>query len=105
MILDADLTTMPEELPYFLDAIASGVAEFVNGSRLIYPVPRGAMKGVNMLGNKFFSLAFSYLLNQRVKDTLCGTKVLSRADLRNNEDDQDLPERIGYAWDVLARVP
>ncbi len=80
MILDADLTTMPEELPYFVEAIASGRAEFVNGSRLIYPVPRGAMKGANMLGNKFFSLAFSYLLNQRVKDTLCGTKVLWRGD-------------------------
>ena len=51
MILDADLTTMPEELSYFVDAIASGTAEFVNGSRLIYPVPRAAMKGVNMLGN------------------------------------------------------
>jgi len=63
-----------------VDAIASGVAEFVNGSRLIYPVPRGAMKGMNMLGNKFFSLAFSYLLHQRVKDTLCGTKVLWRKD-------------------------
>ena len=80
MILDADLTTMPEELPYFLHAIASGSAEFVNGSRLIYPVPRDAMKGANMLGNKFFSLAFSYLLDQRVKDTLCGTKVLWRSD-------------------------
>lgn len=80
VILDADLTTMPEELSYFVDAIASGVAEFVNGSRLVYPVPRGAMKGANMLGNKFFSLAFSYLLNQRVKDTLCGTKVLWRSD-------------------------
>jgi len=80
IILDADLTTMPEELPYFIDAIAAGTAEFVNGSRLIYPVPRGAMKGANMLGNKFFSLAFSYLLNQRVKDTLCGTKVLWRSD-------------------------
>jgi hypothetical protein len=79
-ILDADLTTMPEELPYFVDAISSGVAEFVNGSRLIYPVPREAMKGANMLGNKFFSLAFSYLLNQRVKDTLCGTKVLWKSD-------------------------
>lgn len=80
MILDADLTTMPEELPYFVDAIASGEAEFINGSRLVYPLPRGAMKGVNMLGNKFFSLAFSYLLNQRVKDTLCGTKVLWLSD-------------------------
>jgi Glycosyl transferase family 2 len=80
MILDADLTTMPEELPYFLEAIASGHAEFINGSRLIYPVPRGAMKSANMLGNKFFSIVFSYLLNQRVKDTLCGTKVLWRGD-------------------------
>ena len=80
MILDADLTTMPEELSYFMGVIASGQAEFVNGSRLIYPVPKGAMHGANMLGNKFFSLAFTYLLGQRVKDTLCGTKVLWRSD-------------------------
>ena len=80
MILDADLTTIPEELPYFIDVIVSGQAEFVNGSRLIYPVPKGAMNTANMLGNKFFSLAFTYLLGQRVKDTLCGTKVLWRSD-------------------------
>jgi SAM-dependent methyltransferase len=80
IILDADLTTIPEELPYFIDVIASGQAEFVNGSRLIYPVPKGAMNGANMLGNKFFSVAFTYLLGQRVKDTLCGTKVLWRSD-------------------------
>jgi SAM-dependent methyltransferase len=80
MILDADLTTMPEELLYFMDVIVSGQAEFVNGSRLVYPVPKGAMNGVNMLGNKFFSVAFTYLLGQRVKDTLCGTKVLWRSD-------------------------
>jgi Glycosyl transferase family 2/Methyltransferase domain len=80
MILDADLTTMPEELVYFMDVIASGQAEFVNGSRLVYPVPKAAMNGLNMLGNKFFSVAFTYLLGQRVKDTLCGTKVLWRTD-------------------------
>jgi glycosyltransferase involved in cell wall biosynthesis len=80
MILDADLTTMPEQLVYFLEVIASGQAEFVNGSRLIYPVPKGAMNTANMLGNKFFSVAFTYLLGQRVKDTLCGTKVLWRSD-------------------------
>ena len=80
MILDADLTTIPEELPYFIDVIVSGQAEFVNGSRLVYPVPKGAMNGANMLGNKFFSVAFTYLLGQRVKDTLCGTKVLWRSD-------------------------
>jgi SAM-dependent methyltransferase len=80
MILDADLTTIPEELPYFADVIASGQAEFVNGSRLVYPVPKGAMTTANMLGNKFFSIAFTYLLGQPVKDTLCGTKVLWRSD-------------------------
>ncbi len=80
MILDADLTTIPEELPYFVDVIASGQAEFVNGSRLVYPVPKGAMTTANMLGNKFFSIAFTYLLGQPVKDTLCGTKALWRSD-------------------------
>jgi SAM-dependent methyltransferase len=80
MILDADLTTIPEELSYFVDVIVSGQAEFVNGSRLIYPVPKGAMNTANMLGNKFFSVAFTYLLGQRVKDTLCGTKVLWKSD-------------------------
>jgi len=80
VILDADLTVMPEELPYFVDAITRGVAEFVNGSRLVYPVPRTAMRGSNMAGNRFFSLVFSYLLGQKIEDTLCGTKVLWRSD-------------------------
>jgi SAM-dependent methyltransferase len=80
VILDADLTVMPEELPYFIDVIASGHAEFVNGSRLVYPVPTAAMKQFNFLGNKVFSVLFSYVLGQRIKDTLCGTKVLWRSD-------------------------
>jgi SAM-dependent methyltransferase len=80
MILDADLTVMPEELPYFIDAIASGRAEFVNGSRLVYPIPRDAMKNTNLIGNKVFSGLFSFLLGQPIKDTLCGTKVLWQSD-------------------------
>ena len=80
LILDADLTVMPEELPYFIHAITRGGAEFVNGSRLVYPIPKAAMKTTNVLGNKFFSAVFSYLLGQRIKDTLCGTKVLWRTD-------------------------
>jgi SAM-dependent methyltransferase len=80
MILDADLTVMPEELPYFLRAIASGGAEFVNGSRLVYPIPKAAMKGANFLGNKFFSAVISYVIAQLIKDTLCGTKVIWRSD-------------------------
>lgn len=80
MILDADLTVEPEELPKFYDAIASGKADFVHGSRLVYPMQDEAMRFLNLLGNRFFSLMFTYLLNQRIKDTLCGTKVLLKSD-------------------------
>jgi len=80
MILDADLTVMPEELPMFLRALTSRHGDFVNGSRLIYPLQQRAMKFANEIGNKFFGLTFSFLLDQRVKDTLCGTKVLWRRD-------------------------
>jgi ubiquinone/menaquinone biosynthesis C-methylase UbiE len=80
MILDADMTVPPEDLPRFYDAIVSGDGEFINGVRLIYPMEKQAMRYLNLLGNKFFSLAFSWLLGQPVKDTLCGTKVLSRED-------------------------
>ncbi len=76
MILDADLTVAPEDLPRFFDALVSGKGEFINGVRLVYPMQRQAMRFFNLLGNKFFSLAFSWLLGQTIKDTLCGTKAL-----------------------------
>ena len=71
MILDADLTVMPEELPFFFRALVQGHGGFVNGSRLVYPMQGLAMKFANIVGNKFFSLLFSFLLDQRIKDTLC----------------------------------
>ena len=80
MILDADLTVPPEDLPKFYEAIASGKGEFINGSRLVYNMDRKAMRFLNLLGNKLFSLMFTWLLDQRFKDTLCGTKVLFRRD-------------------------
>jgi len=80
MILDADLTVPPEDLPRFFDAISHGKGEFVNGVRLTYPMAEHAMRFANFLGNKFFSLAFSWLLGQPIKDTLCGTKVIRRTD-------------------------
>lgn len=80
MILDADLTMPPEELPKFYDAIVSQHAEFANGVRLVYPMEEHAMQFLNLCANKTFGLIFSWLLGQPVKDTLCGTKVLLRAD-------------------------
>ena len=78
MILDADLTVPPEDLPKFYQALVSGRGEFVNGTRLVYPMERQAMRFLNFLGNKFFSAAFTWILEQRFRDTLCGTKVLTR---------------------------
>lgn len=80
MILDGDLTVAPEDLPKFFSACAANHGEFVNGSRLVYPMEKQAMRFLNLLGNKFFSLMFTYLLDQKFKDTLCGTKVLWRTD-------------------------
>lgn len=79
MILDADLTMPPEELPKFYDVIAKGRAEFANGVRLVYPMEEKAMQFLNLCANKAFGLIFTWLLGQPVKDTLCGTKVLRRA--------------------------
>jgi SAM-dependent methyltransferase len=80
MILDADLTVAPEDLPKFYDALIAGKGDFINGTRLVYPMESQAMRFLNFLGNKFFGLAFSWLLGQRITDTLCGTKVLFKRD-------------------------
>jgi len=80
VILDADLTVPPEDLPRFIKALISGKGEFINGVRLVYPLEDQSMRFLNMVGNKFFSLVFSWLLGQPLNDTLCGTKVLWKRD-------------------------
>lgn len=80
MILDADLTVPPEHLPRFYHALISGKGEFVNGVRLVYPMEQQAMRFLNLVGNKLFSLVFSWLLGQPIKDTLCGTKAMWKQD-------------------------
>jgi SAM-dependent methyltransferase len=80
MILDGDLTMPPEQLPKFWNALVAGKGEFVNGSRLVYPMEDQAMRLLNLIANHIFSMLFTWLLNQRYTDTLCGTKVLRRSD-------------------------
>jgi len=78
MILDADLTVPPEDLPKFYKAISSGKGEYINGTRLVYPMDDQAMRFLNFWANRTFSVLFTWLLNQRFTDTLCGTKVLTK---------------------------
>jgi SAM-dependent methyltransferase len=92
VIQDADLTAPPEDLTKFYDAIASGVAEFANGSRLVYPMESQAMRFLNLLGNHFFANALSFVLSQPIKDSLCGTKMMSR---RNYERAMKRIEEFG----------
>jgi glycosyltransferase involved in cell wall biosynthesis len=82
MILDADLTVPPEDLPKFYEALKADAGEFINGCRLVYPMEDDAMRFLNHVANKFFGLFFSWLLGQRYKDTLCGTKVMMRSQYR-----------------------
>jgi glycosyltransferase involved in cell wall biosynthesis len=96
MILDGDMTVAPEELPKFYEAIASGHGDLINGNRTVYAMEPGAMRFLNMVGNRFFAGLLSRILGQYVKDTLCGTKVLRRADWqriseRSHEFDADDP--------------
>jgi hypothetical protein len=93
MILDADITVSPEDLPKFYEALVSGKGDFINGVRLVYPMHEEAMRLFNFLGNKFFSLAFSWLLRQPIKDTLCGTKVLWKKDY------ESIAANRAYFWD------
>jgi len=80
LILDSDMGVAPEDVPKFVQALVRGKGEMVNGSRLVYPMEGRAMRFLNMLANKVFALLFSWLLGQQVRDTLCGTKALHRAD-------------------------
>lgn len=93
MILDADLSVPPEDLTRFYEALASGKGEFANGVRLVYPMESEAMRFFNLVGNKLFTMLFSWLLEQPVRDTLCGTKALWRHDYqRILQVDEDLPD-------------
>lgn len=80
IILDADLTVRPEDLNKFYKALATRAGEFISGSRLVYQLEKDSMRLLNIFGNKIFSLLFTWILDQRIKDTLCGTKVLFKAD-------------------------
>lgn len=82
IIFDADMTVSPKELPKFFRAVVENEGELIIGSRLIYRLNKKSMPAVNILGNKFFALAFSWLLNQKVTDTLCGTKALSKTNYK-----------------------
>ena len=93
MILDADLTVPPEDLPRFYEAITTGKGEFINGVRLVYPMEKEAMRTLNFIGNKLFSMAFSWMLGQPIKDTLCGTKVMWK-----KEYEEIAASEIGKEW-------
>ncbi len=86
MVLDADLTVPPEDLPKFYEAVATGPEIFVNGSRLVYPMEKGAMKPLNYLGNKSFAMLLSWITGQKMTDTLCGTKCIWRSQFEKIND-------------------
>ena len=87
-IYDADMTVPPEDMEKFYRAMVRHQGDFINGSRLVYPVEKGAMRILNFFGNKFFSLAFTAILGQQLKDTLCGTKVLWKKDYKSIQENR-----------------
>lgn len=90
MILDADLSVQPQDLLKFYEVIASGMGEFANGSRMIYPMEKQAMRTLNKIANRIFGYLFTWILGQEFNDTLCGTKVLFREDYLRIERDRKI---------------
>jgi hypothetical protein len=82
MILDADISTPPEELPRFFEPLNKGICQFVNGTRMVYPMQDQAMRIFNLFGNKLFGYIMSFITQQNLTDTLCGTKALYKSDLK-----------------------
>ena len=103
MILDADLTVPPEDLPRFYEAIRSNKGEFINGVRLMYPMEERAMRFANLLGNKFFSLAFTWLLGQSIKDTLAAPKCCGGG-LRRARSESGVLRRLRSIWRLRSAV-
>lgn len=87
MIYDADRTVPASDLPKFYQVLASGLGNFANGSRLVYPMEDQAMQTLNKIGNQFFSVVFTWILGQHFKDTLCGTKVFWKKDFEKMKKD------------------
>jgi glycosyltransferase involved in cell wall biosynthesis len=80
VILDADMTVAPEDLPLFFQALVRGEGRFANGTRFLHPMETGAMRRANSLGNRAFTVVLSWLMGSRLTDTLCGTKAFFRSD-------------------------
>jgi glycosyltransferase involved in cell wall biosynthesis len=92
VIQDADMATQPEEIPQVVEPIIEGRADFVNATRLTYPMERGAMRGVHVLGNKIFALMVSALVRKRLTDTLCGFKAFRKKDLDGKLKEDSWPD-------------
>jgi len=94
IIYDADMTVSSDEIKKIYEAAKTDSDIFINCSRFVYPMEKGAMRGFNYLGNKIFALIIGTLVGQKMTDTLCGTKVI----YRNNFDkikQSGLIEKLG----------
>jgi ubiquinone/menaquinone biosynthesis C-methylase UbiE len=111
MILDADMSVAPEELPRFFAPLNKGICDFVNGTRMIYPMEKQAMRFLNLLGNKIFSLIMTFIVGQHLTDTLCGTKALYKKNYRcikmglDRWGDFDLLFGAAKSGNRIAEVP
>ena len=82
-ILDSDISVDPEELINFFDIFENTNCDFVNGTRLMYPMEDSAMRYLNKLGNRAFQYIISKLTGVNLSDTLCGTKLFKKSNLEN----------------------
>lgn len=89
IVWDADRTVPANELHLFYEALVNREGAFANGTRMVYPMEKEAMRPLNSIGNALIPYMFSWILENKISDTLCGTKALWKKDAKKIELNKD----------------
>jgi len=89
---DADMATMPEEIPLVIEPLIRDEVDFVNTSRLLLPMEKGAMKSLHVPGNYMFAILVSLIIRKKLTDTLSGFKAFRRTKLLGKLKEDSWPD-------------
>ena len=77
-IIDSDFTVDIDDSIAAIMESTKNENILINCSRTTFPMEKDAMRWANYIGNRFFAVILSILINKPISDSLCGTKVFSR---------------------------
>lgn len=100
VMLDADGTYDPHDIPALLRCILENRSDMVVGNRL-QQLTDGTMPFINVVGNRILSLTARIVLQLDVSDTQCGLRALHASLIRRVRIESD---GMSFAIEMLARA-